>query len=301
MLTAAVAAVLHASAGVAPASPSALPSDQLLFVRGPDLYVAASDGTRIRRLARNAREPAVSPDARRIAFMRRDGNWKSSLWVMNRNGSQRSRLTTGHRDFSPAWSPDGRFLYFTRIIEGKDEYGGYEFAAPIFRMRADGTEVEQITHPTASDHGECDDSPAPAPDGTIIAYATIGECDRGNEPSLWAVDLIGIDVPLTGFDIRNGGFDPSWSPDGARLAFAAVGEWGSSVGIEVATGGERRARRVYKRPASRPSWSSSGEWLALVRGVGRGQIWLVRHDGSDLRRFSRRPNDADPAWLRPVG
>jgi Tol biopolymer transport system component len=240
---------------------------------------------------RNATQPAVSRDGQRIAFVR-----AKSIWVMQRDGSEQTRITSCCEDWAPAWSPDGSTIYLSRLVEGKDKYGGYEFAWPLFRMQSDGSGLRQLTRPPASDHGVCDESPSVSPDGRVIALASIGECDRGNNPSISAIDPRGRPVSLTAYDDVRSGFDPAWAPVGKRIAFASTGDFGQSTGIGVASPGSR-AKRVYKRAATDPAWSPDGLWLAFVRGVGRGTIWLVRPDGSGLRRVSTRRYDADPAWL----
>ena len=286
----------YASVGVLRASADAAPSGRILFVRGGDLFVTSADGRDVRRLVRNAEQPAVTADGRRIAFVRDE-----SIWVMGRDGSGQKRITSGTRDWTPAWSPDGRTIYFGREIEGKSASGGYEFAWPLYRMNADGSGVRQLTRPVASDHGECHESPSVAPNGRAIAYAIIDECDRGTPAGVFAIDPVGRRVELAGYDTRTAGFDPDWAPVGRAIAFATISDlYGEPDGIGIASPGSR-ARRVYRRTASDPAWSSDGRWIAFVRGGKRGQIWLVRRDGTGLRRLSNRRYDADPAWLPPPG
>ena len=279
----------------ASASSEQVPNGRIVFVRGDDLYLTSADGREVARLTRNAEQPAVSRDGQRIAFVR-----DTSIWVMQRDGSAQIRLTSGHEDWTPAWSPDGSTIYFSRVVEGKDKYGSYAFAWPLFRMRADGSGLRQLTRPEAWDHGVCHESPSASPDARVIAYAIFGECDRGYDVGISAIDPTGRRVPLAAFDDVGGGFDPAWAPVGKRIAFATTGDDESSTGIAIASAG-LRAKRVYNRAATDPAWSPDGSWLAFVRGVGHGTIWLLRSDGTGLRRVSSRRYDADPAWLPATG
>ncbi len=71
----------------------------------------------------------ASPDGARVAFMRVTVNEKkegynTSIWMVGTSRSEvPHRLTTGERDSSPRWSPDGKYLVFTRSAEkdGKRE------------------------------------------------------------------------------------------------------------------------------------------------------------------------------------
>ena len=284
-------ALANASGGSASASSEQAPSGRIVFVRGDHLYVTSADGREVTRLTRNATQPAVSRDGQRIAFVR-----AKSIWVMQRDSSGQTRLTSGHEDWTPAWSPDGSTLYFSRLVEGKDKLGSYAFAQPLFRMQSDGSGLRQMTRPPAWDHGVCDESPSVSPDGRVIAFASFGECDRGYDVGISAIDPTGRPVPLAAYDDVGAGFDPAWAPVGKRIAFATTGDFEQSIGIGIASPGTR-AKRVYRRAATDPAWSPDGAWIAFVRGVGVGTIWLVKADGSGLRRLSSRRYDADPAWL----
>ena len=74
-------------------------------------------------------DPQVSPDGTRAAFVRvnvndkKDG-YNTSIWAVATSGKEvPHRLTSGEKDSSPRWSPDGKYIVFTRVLEkdGKSE------------------------------------------------------------------------------------------------------------------------------------------------------------------------------------
>lgn len=91
-------------------------------VYGYDIFTVRPDGTGTAQLpAAPADEvsPDFSPDGRRIVYARarNSGLSPNELWMMDVDGSHQKRLhAAGKYDvlLSPAWSPDGRWIAFTR-------------------------------------------------------------------------------------------------------------------------------------------------------------------------------------------
>ncbi|MEM3279232.1 MAG: S9 family peptidase [Fervidicoccaceae archaeon] len=70
-------------------------------------------------------DPKLSPDSKFIAFVVtkpsvKDDRYSSSIWLYSLEDDSSFPLTDGPSDFSPSWSPDGRFLSFVRRVEQQD-------------------------------------------------------------------------------------------------------------------------------------------------------------------------------------
>jgi Tol biopolymer transport system component len=107
--------------------------------------------------------PAWSPLGDRIAFTsNRDGDYE--IYTVHPNGKALTRLThSPGNDAHPAWSPDGAWIVFASNRTGfKDETGGMS-DGEIFVMRADGSDLRQLTENTFEDGTPAWRPPPPPP------------------------------------------------------------------------------------------------------------------------------------------
>jgi dipeptidyl aminopeptidase/acylaminoacyl peptidase len=111
----------------------------------------------------------VSPDGARVAFVRVTVNEKkegynTSIWVVSAVGNEGPhRLTSGERDSSPRWSPDGKYLVFARVTE-KD---GKPDSPQLFMLSMAGGDAFSFT---SLPKGAGD--PKWSPDGKMIAFTS---------------------------------------------------------------------------------------------------------------------------------
>jgi Tol biopolymer transport system component len=72
-------------------------------------------------------DPAIGPDNATIAFAKRDAAGMTDVWIANRQGGAAVQITSGFQASSPAWSPDGSWLAFIRMID----YGFKVWVCPM--------------------------------------------------------------------------------------------------------------------------------------------------------------------------
>ena len=138
------------------------------------IYVAATDGTNLKKLAGEILstdiEPAWSPDSQRIAFASWREGRTAEIYVMDANGENQRRLTHNMAtNRSPAWSPDGRKIAFSAQSDEGDE------DIIIAVMDADGNNRKNLIEEMPNGIWEVNDGPAWSSDSKMIAYTRVGQ------------------------------------------------------------------------------------------------------------------------------
>ena len=119
-------------------------------------------------------EGQISPDGSQVAFTRvtineENNEYETSLWVTAASGSgEPRRLTSGTRDSSPRWSPDGKTIAFVRSTErdGKPQ------PSQIYVLQLEGGEARAITEIARGAS-----APVWSPDGSRIAFSSTTKDD----------------------------------------------------------------------------------------------------------------------------
>lgn len=170
---------------------------------------------------------AVSPDGQRIVWGSTDraggaGGW--DLWQARlRDGRwqdpQPLPLNTAGNDFDPAFSADGRWLYFFSNRPGG--VGGDDlYRAPVL---ADGGFGEAVNLGAGVNSPGDEWAPTPALDGRALLFASDGFGGLGGHELLvarWDGHAFVAPRPAPGVNTAADEFDAAWLGDGASLVFA---------------------------------------------------------------------------------
>ena len=123
----------------------------LLIRRGQRTIVAINRrGKEIGVVARDAWDPAYSPDGSAIAFIRFGDESeypavREDLFVMNVDGSGERQLTeTPGWEMSPSWDPSGQRILFKRRFNVESELAEMDFGDFLLQINADGTCLTKI-------------------------------------------------------------------------------------------------------------------------------------------------------------
>ena len=117
-------------------------------------------------------DPQISPDGSTVAFVKvtvnaAKTNYDTSVWSVSTSGTDEPhRMTSGTRDSTPRWSPDGKYLAFVRSSEASGAPGAAT-GPQLYMLSMAGGDSFQFTNMPRGAGG-----PSWSPDGMWIAFSS---------------------------------------------------------------------------------------------------------------------------------
>jgi eukaryotic-like serine/threonine-protein kinase len=264
------------------------------------VYVVAASGGQERKVTEGGMGVSWAPDGKTLAMagLPAEGN---GIFLLSLETGERSQLTSPHPYFDnlPAFSPDGRWIAFTRQRElAQTREFGFS-AREIFVVPARGGAARQLTFDREPTYGA-----AWTADSREIVFAS----NRGvGGESLWRIAAEG--GPPSRFSATpEGGFYPSISRQGNRLVYtesfkdtniyAYEGPGFAKSSTPAHFDGPKGLILSSRRDDS-PSISPGGERMAFVsKRTGNEEIWVCDRDGGRLVQLTsfKGPGTGTPRW-----
>jgi Tol biopolymer transport system component len=182
----------------------------IVFSGSGGIYAIHPDGTGRRRLTTDGSDPVASPNGSEIVFTRccRPG-YKTDVYVMNSDGGNIRQVTSSSSNYTPSWAPDGQTIVFSRYWwKGVD----------VFSIHEDGSHLTRLTQtPT-----KVENTPSISPNGDALVFSRFpsGASQDYTEEIFVKQPGDGRPARLTNNRVRD--YEPSWSPDGTKIAFVSV-------------------------------------------------------------------------------
>jgi Tol biopolymer transport system component len=281
-----------------------------------------------------------TPDGRRLVVSDREAASEPlALFLLSIDTGEKQRLTSPAApavgDRSPAFSPDGRWLAFSRTIAA---LSADLYLLPLTRDLRPGGKPEALTR----DHFS-NDIPAWLKDGELVFSSgqdvtqVLWRIRTGGDRRPLRLPLAGIGCGMPAFSrpahrlvyvqefrdaniwsltlpqdthtpepprmvVASSRFDNNadFSPDGRRIAFQSDRSGSPEIWVCESDGSRPRQLTSFGHgETGTPRWSPDGLRIAFDSNVdGQFHIYVVTADGNPPKRLTDTPNSAIPNWSR---
>lgn len=242
------------------------------------LWASTLSGVRRKIYQGDARQPKWSPHGLRLAFVSVEGGRRLLATIPADGGIRESADDSPFVDWSPAWSPDGKYLYF---CSDRDR------SMNLWRRRIDEDSGRVLAKPepvTVQDDyiGHLSVSTG----SKLIAY--VQDLSRTTMYRMPIIERQGAGDPTplpqaSSHALLITGLNPS--PDGSRVAFNSLRYVENIFLADTRTG--QRTQLTSSANDRVPRWSPDGKKIAFQsQRSGRWEIWLMDADGKGAQQLT---------------
>jgi dipeptidyl aminopeptidase/acylaminoacyl peptidase len=261
----------------------------LAFTAGGEIRLLERAGPgealQLTRLGASVSSMAWSPESDAIAF---SGNRFGSqdLWVVSVPGGEVRQLTSDARmDGFPAWSPDGRTVYFQRMDEWWVDHDILAVPREGGDLRLVASDRDFFDYTYGSRFGQ----PQVSADGAFIMFPSF----RSGWINQWIVPVAGGDVRAVGADEADQDY-AAFSPDASSVAYTSNHEGTLRLNVASVDG---QGSRVLFDPGlgfiHSPRWSPDGSSIAFIMGTPTRpqELYRISAEGGDPVRLTHSSPD----------
>ena len=241
-------------------------------------------------------DPQISPDGGTVAFVQvtvneKDNKYESSLYtVAAAGGTPPLRVTSGVRDTTPRWSPDGKWIAFIRPDE-KD-------TPQVHLLRMQGGEARALTGlPRGAS------APAWAPDGRTIAFSSTTLPDDMKKPDPAAKPERKSDVKVVTRAVYRANGNPTYTePDRrAHIWTVSVSDQGEKPAPRQITTGEFDERGAQWSPDGSSIYFVSDRVAESYYNPADSDLYRVPAGGGEIARVASIDGGIGTFALSPDG
>lgn len=227
-------------------------------------------------------DPRWSPDGSKIAYLSIGEDLISSLWVMNRDGSDQRRLTTNVHAQHPSWDPKGEQILFTANADNSDEID-----ICLFNLKENSFKV--LFHRPG-----VETEPHFSPDGTKLIFAAVHPDSDAPfaylNSEIWERDLsTGDERQVFAHPARD--YSPVYSPDGKRIALISHGNGRAEQEMN-------EQLQQIKSKIVKDDRASIDQAIADLRNLEQdSEVCVVDVDGNNFKQLTEnRGADTSVRW-----
>ncbi len=221
--------------------------------------------------------PVWSPTGKELIYLSQSAGGNGlDIYRVNADGSGTIRLTAQGNNLAPDWSPDGKFIAFTR-------------SGSLMIMGTDGAGQRAVT--TMAYIGASSFSP----DGSVLVFE--GTTVKNNYTNL---ELFTVHLDGTGLTrITTEGFQagsPQWSPDGSIILFLhydTTVNWTSLYSVHSDGTG---LKPLWPFSLSSASWSPDGKNVIFT--TGDLKLYILDVDTLQPTVINTLRVDPFPVWVK---